>query len=115
MNLVVFSIDNLRYDCIGYQVDKRELEKHGVAGRLDTPNLDRLAGRSLCYTHCISTNTYTTASHASMFTGRYPPNHGVRAFYATKLHEVGTLAEMLSSQGYRTILYTDAPELFDSF
>ncbi len=112
MNVVVISIDNLRYDCVGYQGDKRELERHGVAGLLKTPTLDRLAEKSRCFTQCISTNTYTTASHASMFTGMYPPNHGVRAFYGTKLGDVKTLADRMREMGYETILYSDAPELF---
>ncbi len=111
--IIFISIDNLRYDCIGFQPDKSELIKHDVLKYLETPTLDSLAERSLCFTQCISTNTYTTASHASILTGLCPPRHGVRAFYDTKLsNDVTTLAELLKRNGYRTILYTDYPELF---
>lgn len=111
--IIFISIDNLRYDCIGFQPDKSELIKHDVLKYLETPTLDSLAERSLCFTQCISTNTYTTASHASILTGLCPPRHGVRAFYDTKLsNDVTTLAEILRRNGYRTILHTDSPVLF---
>ena len=104
-NVVMISIDTLRYDCVGYQPDKRELIKHDVLKYLETPTLDSIAEKSLCFTQCISTSTYTTASHASIFTGLYPPGHGVRAFYDTKISdEVITVAEVLRKKGYRTIL-----------
>ncbi len=64
--ILLISIDNLRYDCIGYQPDKRDLEKQDVLKHLSTPTLDKIAGRSTCFTRCISTNTYTTSAHASV-------------------------------------------------
>jgi membrane-anchored protein YejM (alkaline phosphatase superfamily) len=111
--ILMMSIDNLRYDCVGYQYDNRELVKNDVLKYLETPAIDAIAEKSRCFTQCISTNTYTTASHASIFTGLYPPRHGLRAFYQTKLHpDAITLAEILKENNYRTILYSDSPELF---
>jgi arylsulfatase A-like enzyme len=113
MNIILISIDNLRFDCVGYQPDKKELMKYDVVKHLETPTLDRIAEKSLCFTQCISTNTYTTAAHASMLTGLYPPRHGVRAFYETKLSdEVYTLAEVLKTYGYVTVMMTDIMNLF---
>jgi phosphoadenosine phosphosulfate reductase len=107
------SIDNLRHDCIGYQSDKRELIKYDVLKYLETPTLDKIAEKSLCFTQCISTSTYTTASHASIFTGLYPPRHGVRAFFDTRLSsDVVTIAETFKRNGYKTILHSDSLELF---
>lgn len=112
-SILLISIDNLRYDCVGYQPDKRELTRHDVLKHLDTPTLDGIAEKSLCFTDCISTNTYTTASHASLFTGLYPPRHGVRSFYETKLsRDVYTIAEVLKVYGYETVMLTDTPDLF---
>lgn len=112
-NILMFSIDNLRYDCVCFQPDKRELLEHDVLRYLETPTLDGIAEKSLCFTQCVSTNTYTTAAHASILTGMYPPHHGVRAFFDTKLSSsVRTLPEILREHGYRTILYTDIPDLF---
>ncbi|MGO9613381.1 MAG: sulfatase [Dissulfurispiraceae bacterium] len=112
-NIILISIDNLRFDCVGYQPDKKELVKYDVLRTLETPTLDRIAERSLCFTKCISTNTYTTAAHASMLTGLYPPEHGVRAFYQQKISkDVHTLAEILKVFGYETVMMTDVASLF---
>ena len=112
-NIILISIDNLRFDCIGYQPDKKELVKYDVLKYLETPTLDRIASRSLCFTNCVSTNTYTTSAHASMLTGLYPPHHGVRGFYDWKLSkDVFTLAEVLKMFGYETVMLTDTENLF---
>ncbi|NIS74048.1 MAG: sulfatase-like hydrolase/transferase, partial [Deltaproteobacteria bacterium] len=88
--------DNLRYDCIGYQPDKQDLLKYDVLKYLETPTLDHIASESICFTSCISPGTYTTSVHASVLTGLYPPRHGVRSFYTTKLHrDISSLAEIL--------------------
>ncbi|MEW6003505.1 MAG: sulfatase-like hydrolase/transferase [Nitrospirota bacterium] len=113
-NIVLISIDNLRFDCIGYQPDKKELRRYDVTRFLETPNLDRLSEKSLCFTQCISTNTYTTSAHASLLTGLYPPRHGVRTFFDTKLSkDVYTLPEILKIYGYETVFSTDTIELFE--
>jgi arylsulfatase A-like enzyme/glycosyltransferase involved in cell wall biosynthesis len=112
-DILVVSIDNLRFDCVQYQDDRRELGKYDVLKHLATPTLDRIAEKGLCFTRCISTNTYTTASHASLFTGLYPPGHGIRSFFETKLSgDVFTLAEVLKVYGYETVMMTDTPDLF---
>lgn len=112
-NVILISIDNLRYDCVGYQPDKKELDKYNVKSLLETPTLDRLSEKALCFTQCISTNTYTTSAHASVFTGLYPPHHGVRAFFDTKLNkDVKTLAEIFKENGYITVFATDVMALF---
>lgn len=112
-NIILISIDNLRFDCVGYQPDKKELKKYDVLRYLETPTLDRIAGKSHCFTKCISTNTYTTSAHASIFTGLYPPRHGIRSFYETTLSKnVYTLAEALKVFGYETAMMTDTPPLF---
>ncbi|MBM4140657.1 MAG: hypothetical protein FJ242_04060 [Nitrospira sp.] len=112
-HIILISIDNLRYDCIGYQPDKREIIKYDCLKYLETPTLNSIAEKSICFTQAISTNTYTTASHASILTGLYPPKHGVRAFFGDHLNkEVITLAEIFKKHGYRTILATDTEHLF---
>lgn len=111
--IILISIDNLRYDCVGYQPDKKELDKYNVRYLLETPTLDKLSEKALCFTQSISTNTYTTSAHASVFTGLYPPHHGVRAFYDTKLsRQVKTLAEIFKEKGYITVFATDVMALF---
>lgn len=112
-NVILISIDTLRYDCVSYQPDKKELIKYDVLKHLETPTLDRIAEKSLCFTKCISTNSYTTSAHASILTGLYPPRHGVRGFYEKKLSlDVYTLAEVLKIFGYETVMMTDTANLF---
>jgi len=112
-HIVLISIDDLRYDCVGYQPDKRELQKYDVLQYLSTPTLDRIAEKGLCFTQSISACSYTTASHTSVLTGLYPPRHGVRALYETKLHkDIYTLAEILKVFGYKTVMATDTNFLF---
>lgn len=112
--IILISIDNLRFDCVGYQPDKRQLAEYNILKYLETPTLDTVAQQSLCFTNCISTSTYTTSAHASVFTGLYPPRHGVRAFFDTRLDpDAPVLAEILRRNGYRTICTTDIPELFE--
>lgn len=111
--IILISIDNLRYDCVGYQSDKKELIRYDSLKYLRTPTLDRISEKSICFSQAISTNTYTTASHASIVTGLYPPRHGVRAFYGNMLSPgVTTLAEVFKKHGYMTILATDTEHLF---
>jgi phosphoadenosine phosphosulfate reductase len=46
-------------------------------------------------------------------TGLYPPLHGVRAHYQTKLSPgARTIAEAFRKQGYETVMSTDKPEFF---
>lgn len=112
-NIFLISIDTFRYDCVGYQPDKKELINYNVSKYLETPTLDALTEKSFCFTNCFSTNTYTTSSHASIFTGLYPPSHGVRMFYSTKLaKDIYTIAEILKVYGYRTVMFTDTIHLF---
>ena len=42
----LFVIDSLRYDCVGYQQDKRFLKKEDVSDLLDTPTLDKISNES---------------------------------------------------------------------
>jgi arylsulfatase A-like enzyme len=112
-NIFLISIDTFRFDCIGYQTDKKELHYYDVLKYLETPVLDDLAGKTRCFTHCFSTNTYTTSAHASVFTGLYPPGHGVREFYRKRLDRgVYGIAEILKVYGYRTVMCTDMVHLF---
>lgn len=114
MDKVLFiAIDDLRFDCVGWQKNRQELVNFDVLKYLNTPTLDALAEKALCFSQCISTSSYTTASFASILTGLYPPRHGLRAFLRNKLNrDTVTLAEVFRESGYRTVLYTDDPGIF---
>jgi len=75
-----------------------------------TPHLDRLAAQGVRFTHWYSNSPVCSPSRASLLTGRYPGNAGVRAILAghrtaTGLPpEVPTLATVLRQRGYATAL-----------
>ncbi|MCD6415719.1 MAG: sulfatase-like hydrolase/transferase [Planctomycetes bacterium] len=102
-NVVLISIDTLRYDCVGVCPDKQHLAAWGAQSSLHTPNLDAFFSDSVYFPRCMTTAPYTTAAHASVMTGLYPNSHGVRPFYKWALADgVGTLAEELKARGYAT-------------
>lgn len=77
--------------------------------RKTTPSLEEFARDATLYTHGVAAADVTLTSHASMFTGLYPSQHG--AYYAPPDFAVGhplepqfrTLAEIFADAGYRTL------------
>lgn len=67
-----------------------------------TPTIDRLAESGIVFEDCISGAPWTPASHATMFSGRYPSDHGVRANDLTYPTDGHYLLDTLSSVGIRT-------------
>jgi choline-sulfatase len=92
-NLLLVTIDTLRADRLGCYGSR------DVA----TPNLDRLAAEGALALDATVHAPLTRPSHVSLFTGRYPADHGIRDNIAPTLAEdVPTLATILSSAGFRT-------------
>ena len=110
-------VDCLRFDCVGYQNDKRYLEKDDILKYLKTPTIDSLSKESICFTHCYSTSSITTPVIASMFTGTTPINHNITNNNASKnliLNDnVKTLAEILKQLGYITVYAGDPPKALE--
>ncbi len=66
--IVLITLDTTRADRLGaYGYDNGE-----------TPNLDALAAAGTLFTEAQAPVPVTLPSHATMFTGTYPPVHGVR-------------------------------------
>lgn len=95
-NVVLIVLDTLRSDRVGV---------YG-GGKL-TPNLDRLAESSLTYTQAVSTAPWTLPTHASLFTGLYPDEHGVNWGHYKLSDKPTTLAELYDQQGYDTFALTN--------
>jgi hypothetical protein len=97
-NVVLIVVDTLRSDhvsCYGY-------------ARVTTPNIDALAARGRRYSDVHSTAPWTLPSHASLFTGKFPFEHGAEARKDEqgKFHDAWplaqsetTLAEVLEAEG----------------
>jgi arylsulfatase A-like enzyme len=104
-NIVLIVLDTVRADhlsCYGYE-------------RPTTPAIDALARYATRYENAISTAPWTLPSHASMFTGLAPHEHGAHGFLpegpnqndVTPLREdLPVLAEVLKEQGYATAAFS---------
>ena len=91
-NVLLITVDTLRID---------RLSSLGHA-RPTTPELDALAAEGLLFTHCQSPRAKTTPALASLMTGLYPHEHGVRDLTMPLGRSVPVLAEALRDAGYRT-------------
>ena len=75
----------------------------------DTPTYDALAAEGMVYERAYASCPLTIPSHSTMFTGRFPPSHGVRDNGDFVLGEDQiTLAERLDEVGYTTAAFTSA-------
>ena len=94
MNLLIITLDTTRADRLGAW--------GGPAGL--TPVLDDLAARSAVFEKAFAPVPLTLPAHASLFTGLYPPEHGLRLNNGlSRLNsKIPVLAEMLQQRGYRT-------------
>ena len=103
-NIVFITVDAWRFDALGIAPDERWLTHYGLDDRLATPNLDRFASQGVFFTQALSSSPHTTSSHASIMSGLFPPQHGVRSFLYERLpDDIETLAQRLSRLGYETI------------
>ncbi len=95
-SLLLITIDTLRADRVG-AYGHREAQ---------TPNLDALAAAGTLYEKAFTHTPVTLPAHATLLTGRLPPEHGVRSnsFYRLPEGET-TIAEILRDQGYRTAAF----------
>ena len=92
-NVVLISIDTLRSD---------RLPAYGYGG-VETPAIDRLAADGVLFERTYTHVNVTLPSHASLFTGLLPAEHGVRDNAGYRLgHAAPTLAETLRRHGYAT-------------
>jgi len=93
LSLLVVTLDTTRADRLG---------AYGYS-EIVTPNLDRMAGDGVVFEQAESVAPLTLPAHSSIFTGQFPPSHGVRdngGFYLDE--ENVALAEVLRDAGFRT-------------
>jgi len=77
--------------------------------RETTPYLDKIAGEGVIFKKAISPSGWTLPSHASMFTGLFPVEHGTGHVSPNLPLEIETMAEILTSEGYKTFGYSNNP------
>lgn len=91
-NVILFLSDTLRADHLGaygYPVET-------------TPHLDRLAEQGVTHANVQAAASWTKPSVASLFTSRYPSQHGAEDYQSRMRSSEVTLAEVFDDAGYRT-------------
>lgn len=78
-----------------------------------TPCLARLAREGVVYTNAWSVSPWTVPSHASLFTGLLPSQHGCTGLDHRFAPPQPTLAEALGEAGYETAAFYSNPWLAD--
>src|SRR5262249_10346125 len=69
--------------------------------------IDAFAAEAARFTEAWSVWPETSGSHMSLFTSRYPSEHGVTSFIASPPPSVNLLAEELRAAGYLTRAFTE--------
>jgi arylsulfatase A-like enzyme/Tfp pilus assembly protein PilF len=104
-NILFVTIDTLRGDALG-----------AYGGRASTPNLDNLAAHGARFDFAHSHAVVTLVSHASMLTGRYPYEHGIRDNTGYRLSSTQpTIATLLKGHGFATGAFIGAYPLDHQF
>ncbi len=98
--VLLVTIDTLRAD---------RLSSYG--GRVPTPAIDGLAESGIRFDRAYAPSPLTGPSHASLFTGLLPPEHGVRDNGVPLERSVPTLAEAFRDEGYETAAFVGAAPL----
>jgi tetratricopeptide (TPR) repeat protein len=93
LNVLIITLDTTRFDHIGCYGDRLAA----------TPVIDALAARGVKFERAYTPAPVTLPSHATMFTGLYPPEHGLRKNGKDRLDDgIPTLATLLQGRGYET-------------
>ena len=99
-NVLFITIDTLRAD---------HLSSYGYHLKT-SPNIDRLAEQGVRYEHAYTVTSRTGPSHYSMFTSRYPQEHGAKlnGFAVAENTKFLFLPQILRRFGYKTGAFVSA-------
>ncbi|WP_162991428.1 sulfatase [Halostella salina] len=99
-NIICVSVDSLRSDFCSFSENP---------GENTTPFLQSLIDEATLFTNTISPSIWTLPVHTSIFSGLFPPEHGVLTGSDVLSESHPTFAEILSESGYSTnAFYTNA-------
>ena len=102
LNVVVITLDTTRTDALGAYGQPRPT----------SPRIDAMAADGLLFEQAVASVPSTLPSHTTLFTGKQPYSHGVRANAGYRLtEEEATLAEALRAHGWTTEALVAAPVL----
>ncbi len=102
-DVVFLVLDSMRKDRVSLYGHDRET----------TPTLERLADDATVYENAYTPAPWTLPSHCSMFTGRFPSEHGITNGFTDRNlqlpREHPTTMDRLSDAGYRTGGFSNNP------
>jgi len=111
-NVIIIGSDSLRGDKLGYN-GYWPRRKDGLAAAGVSPNIDKLAARSINLKNCFTPIASTLESGTSLMASQYPHTHGLRQMYpseetveATK-SSITPIAGLLREKGYDTAAIGD--------
>jgi arylsulfatase A-like enzyme len=104
-NVVMLVVDTLRQDHLGCYGYFRET----------SPHMDALAGEGVRFAQAITVMPHTLPTHISLFTSRYPSEHGVMMNGEVYDGRFKTLAEVLAAVGYETAAFVAGHPVHSKF
>lgn len=96
MNVLLLVVDSLRAGAL----------RPGTDARPRTPFLDQLDAESLTFRRAYATECWTLPTHASIFTGLWPSQHGAHFQTMGYTARAPTIAAVLGTMGYHTEVVT---------
>ncbi len=94
-NVVVLSTDTTRADHLPFYGYHRNT----------APELTKLAQQGIVFENAIAAHANTAPSHASVFTGLWPNNHGITLNGKSLKKNTHTLGSILQKEGYETAAF----------
>ena len=98
-DIVLLILDTQRADrlsCYGYPIEL-------------SPHLDAFSAEATQFNYAIAPAQWTLPTHASLFTGLYPPQHNMFQLNSVLPKSILTLAERLQIGGYLTAGFSENP------
>lgn len=83
--------------------------------RSTSPNIDELSRDAVLFENAFANASFTRSSVASIFSGLYPENHGVRIMNDGLSKKLLILPEFLSGKGFRTAIFSAAATISENF
>lgn len=105
-SILIITIDTWRWDYIGKE----------SSSFVRTPNIDFLIDTGVYFRNTITASPLTSPSHATIFTGLYPPHHGVQDNGRSSISpNITMLSERFEQAGYNTVAFVSAYPVSSKF
>lgn len=104
------------HDVVLVTLDTTRFDRTAAGGSDLTPALERLLAQGVNFTRAYSSVPVTLPSHATLLTGLWPPEHGLRINGAEALPDrVPLVTERFRAAGFRTAAFVSALVLEERF